>query len=356
VLIQGGDYSATTQSLVDDSAKDSCANPVLIQSAPGATVTFGMIDDNNAQKGASWLALKNINLTRVVNITGGHNVTLDGVSGGTVYIGGAQHVLIENSTFGPCYSGTPVTGSCTNNFKIDSSWQYTNGGPVFGTDDITVIHNTIHNYINNAPPPNDHFECTFVRGGQDIMIDSNHIHVCQHYGIMLQPVNAGPDGIPGDNLVIQNNWIDETEDYGQTDNLRGAIDLGANTGQVVNTLIRYNSFASYDGVWLESALSGVGSGIRIYGNVGGNGWPNGNYAGSCIPGVNYGYNIWRGGTACSSTDTTVATLPYVNQTDGSEDYHLNCGSLLDVRRRSHGGHKRVGERLSYRRCRHLANR
>ena len=55
-------------------------------------------------------------------LAGGKNVYLNQISGGSVGIYGDQHVLVQNSTFGPCYSGTVATGDCTNNTKIDTNW------------------------------------------------------------------------------------------------------------------------------------------------------------------------------------------------------------------------------------------
>jgi len=316
-MVRAGNYSAQRQALLDEASKDRCLAPVQIEAAPGARAVFGTIDDNIVTRGASWVTFTNLDVTDTINLVGASHITLSGIQGGTVYIGGAQHVLIEDSRFGPCYSGTPVVGDCTTNFKIDSGWQYAVGGPSFTTDGVIVRHNTLADYVNNA---NSHFECMFIRGGENIVIDANVFHVCQHYGIFLQPATAGYDV----NTTIENNLFDETEDFGMRDNRPGAVDVASDgPAPLTRVLIRFNSFAPYDGVFNEALNDRIGPGVQVVGNIGGDAWYH-----PCIGGITYADNLWNG-SRCGTTDRVTARLPYVDSTRGHEDFHLRPHTVAD---------------------------
>jgi hypothetical protein len=338
IEIEPGSYN--TQDLDDVSALDSCAAPVVMEGA--STSSPPVIAGVTAQyvgTGASNFVLEGISQTATscssdqgggcdnIFLAGGKNVYLNQISGGSVGIYGDQHVLVQNSTFGPCYSGTVATGDCTNNTKIDTNW--VNCSSSCPTSDVTFIGNSFNQFINNG---DSHFECIFLRGGNEIMIDSNHFHICQLQGIMIQPTDGSLN-----ETVIQNNWLDEIENsvssppyydtsYVAADTRSNAIDFAGNTateGQnEAGIIIRYNSLNPYSAIMFDGGATPSGPNT-IYGNMAG-------VNSACIPNATYGYNIFLAGQqTCASTDTTVSSLPFVNAGYGSEDFHLTCNSPAD---------------------------
>jgi len=303
VDIETGQY-ANTEDIQEDPALDSCTTPVVFQSAPGARVTLDNVEAGNygdvTTNGASWWTLRDVALgNRLQVLPPAHNVTIDHIHGGSFYVNGVHNMTIENSTFGPCYSGSLVTGQCDNNSKVDSG--YNSGGTIYTTTDVNIVHNTIHDYINNG---STHFECVFIVGGTNITFDANRFDYCQNYGIFMQPYS----GQPFNNVVIENNWFYRTED--DAGSTIYAVDFGGNGAPISNVLIQFNNFAPDEGVTDDGGPL-VGTNDRVIGNIGGDRWYE-----PCIRGVTYADNIWNG-RACSSTDRVVRHLPYVDASTGN---------------------------------------
>jgi hypothetical protein len=271
-------------------------------------VEAGHFGDATTDGGSSW-TLKSVSLgDRITLMPPAHDVTLQGIRGGSFYINGARHVVIEDSSFGPCYSGTAETGHCTSNSKIDAS--YDSGGRTYTTSDITLEHNVIHDYINNA---DSHFECLFLVGGDRILIDANVFSDCQNYGIFMQPY-TGP-GFAG--LVIQNNLFYSTKGSNGSSRIY-AVDFGGNGSPIDNVLIRFNSFAPTQGITDDGGPPG--SGDVIIGNIVG-------YSGTspCIAGVTYVHNVQLG-ARCGPSDIAVRRLPYASG-PGPTDFSLTSHSV-----------------------------
>ena len=318
VNIDAGNYSAITQNLVDRSALDSFSSPVVFEAGPGvtrSTAVFGTINAGNYEEettnGASHWTLQGVTVTRVVTLMApAQHVVINDVQGGTVYINGAQNVTVENSNWGPCYSGTPATGDCTSNFKIDPEW--TVSGVAYYTTNIDIFRNEFYHFYNNGQT---HFECMFLNGGVNETVDSNKFMGCQNYGIFLQPYS----GVGFTNLVIENNWFAETAG-GEFNSRIYAVDFGTNGTAISNVLIRYNSFAADEGI-TDDGENPPGTNDAVIGNI------IGNSGTDCINGVTYAYNIWNYSHTCGPGDRDISSLPYVDQAVGAENFHLIPGSI-----------------------------
>jgi hypothetical protein len=166
----------------------------------------------------------------------------------------------------------------------------------------------------------------FLRGGTEVMLDANHFHTCQLHAVFIQPVSSIGK------TIIQNNWVDETENsvltspyydrsYKASDtNAQGFEFAGDN---ITGLTIRYNTLSPYTSIIQTSGSVPAGSADYIYGNIAGEN-------SGCIGNVTYGYNIYLNGqSTCAATDMTVSALPLVNQAYGSEDFHLTCDSAAD---------------------------
>lgn len=310
VDIDPGNYPVT-QDIQDDPALDACTTPVVFQPAPGARVTLANVEAGNygdvTTNGASWWTLRDVSLgNRLAVLPPAHNVTLDHIRGGSFYLNGVRDMRIENSTFGPCYSGRILTGECDNNSKVDSG--YDSGGSAYTTTGVDIVDNTFHDYLNNG---DTHFECMFMVGGTDITFNGNHFAHCQNYGIFIQPYS----GQPYNKIVIENNSFYKTrDDAGST---IYAVDFGGNGGNISNMLIRDNRFAPDEGV-TEDGGPLVGTNDRVIGNVGGDYWYE-----PCIAGITYADNVWNG-RPCSATDKVMRRLPYVDAAVG--DLRLQSGA------------------------------
>jgi hypothetical protein len=313
VQIGPGDYIAT-QDIQDNPRLDNCSKPVVFtSSAKGrvylASVEAGQFGDATTNGGSSW-TLENVSLgDRITLLPPAHDVTLRGIHGGSFYVDGAQHVLIEGSTFGPCFSGVPQSGHCTNNSKIDASYQ--SGGRTYTTSDVVVRHNVLHHYVNDA---DSHFECLFLAGGDGITIDANVFADCENYGIFMQPYTEV--GFAG--LVIENNVFYSTQASNGSARIY-ALDFGGNGSPIDNVLIRFNSFAPNEGITDDGAPPG--SGDVVLGNIVG-------YSGTkpCIAGVTYAYDIELD-ARCGPTNVAVRRLPYADRSAGAAAFSLTPSSV-----------------------------
>jgi hypothetical protein len=321
ILIEGGDYSGTSPLIRDKSALDSCTAPVLMTPGPGQSPTFGDINDGDFLSntpGGSNLIIYNVSLTGTggstdrITAEDASNIVFESIHGGAFYVNDAHHLLIENSSFGPCATGTVASGGCHSNDKIDAGGFTAPGHS--NTTDVTVRGNTFHDFLCNSS--GCHFECIFASGGTGIMIDSNTFERCQLQTVFIQPATSTANWL--NYLTIQNNWVMQDED--SNNNPRAyAIDTGSNNGPPNNVVVRFNSFDSSSGI--TNSSGSVGN-MQIVGNI----LP---WTGSCISGASYGFNIFVGGRACGTGDRTISSLPYVNSATGSQDFHLKCNSAAN---------------------------
>jgi hypothetical protein len=317
ILIESGNYSGTSQLIRDKTALDACTAPVVMTAGPGQSPIFGEIHDGNMltnTPGGSNLVIYNVALTGASGSTDritaedATNVVFEAIHGGAFYVNDAHHVLIENSSFGPCATGTVASGGCHSNSKIDAGG-FTAPGHV-NTSDLTVRRNTFHDFSCNSS--GCHFECIFVSGGTGIMIDSNTFERCQLQTVFIQPATSTANWL--NYLTIQNNWIMQDEDSNNNPR-QYAIDVGANNGPPANVVVRYNSFDATSGVTNSSGSAGN---MQIVGNI----LP---WTGNCVAGASYGYNLFlTGRSTCGVGDRTASSPPYVNASVGAQDFHLRC--------------------------------
>jgi hypothetical protein len=335
VLIQegvyGGPVSGIYQHMYANPALQSCSKPVTFESAPGAAVhVYGiMLGEGEGTSGPTWLVIRNLSIYYAIAVDRAtHNITVDEIHGGMMFMKGVHHLLAENSTFGPCRAienkdaGTEQY-PCTQNFKINSeSEEQGNPGT---TESVTVRNSTIHEFTEYKA----HFECVYLAGGRYIMFDSNKFDICQLNGIFIEPgYGTSNPKLWLTHLTIQNNWFNRTQvgggQAGEGSTRSEAISLAGPAP--TNVLIRYNSFGESEGV-REEAASGEMENLNIVGNIGGNGGFG--RTGPCVSRAQYAYNLWGPGDGpaekCASTDQTTTSLPYVS-TAGAGDFHLIPGS------------------------------
>jgi chitodextrinase len=308
------------QFIKQKAALDSCTSPVVIQSATGnrADVVFGRIlSESNYgtySGAASWFTLQHVTvLDRFEATQPGHNFTLNDIDGGTFDLNGVQHVVIENSDWGPCNSdNTDSSSYCHDPAKIQS------GGGGGLTEDVLLYRNNIHDWTFTQ----NHLTCLAPWGGNDITIDSNHIWNCDVFGIEVSSVGSGNCATDPswDHLVIQNNWFGRINQ--ETPINTNAV-VFTHGGVWTNTLIRYNSFAGISAIATTSSPPCEVAGVTAIGNVGA--------FENCVPGMTYKYNVWAGSGTCGTGDVDAPGLPYANTSDQAPaDYHLSgaAGSTL----------------------------
>lgn len=332
VDIDAGDYSGTTQNLVNEPSLDACSSPVVFEPAPGvkrSSVIFGTIRSGylgqDRTTGASNWTLKDVTVKTLITLMApADHVIINHIQGGTMYINGARNFTLENSNLGPCYNTLPGPDpevTCQSNFKIDPQWKQPTGA-VYNTTNIDLFHNVFHDFIdNNTNPSTDHDECIFLNGGADITVNSNKFYDCQLYGIFIQPYS----GVGFTNLLIENNSFSRTQNSGSNTNPAGiprdsAVDFGTNSTAINNALVRFNSFSADEGI-TDDGHNPPGTNDRVVGNIIGD-----SGAANCIRGVIYAYNIW-GGHDCGSTDISVSRLPYVDASPDSGDFELTPHSV-----------------------------
>jgi chitodextrinase len=300
-----------SQTIVEKTGLNACANPVTFQPVQGAAVTVsGRIflgsAGGYATNGPANLVLRGFSYTDSIQIwSDARNILVDGVNGGGFLVQGANGVTVRDSDFGPCNSSPP--GQCERVFILDGR-----GAGESPTTDILFENNRIHDFVISAP--GDHHECMFTTGGTNVTIRGNRFWNCHTYAI----ATGGRSYSDYDNWIIENNWFGRTCCFGTSD--RGSAIVMGGPVPVSDTLIRFNSFGPGQAVVTEGAS--VGGNVRVLGNILG--------AKSCVPGISYSYNLTLGG-GCSSTDRTVAQLPYVNPSVlGDGDYHLVPGSAAEA--------------------------
>ena len=348
VNIDAGTYG--DQNIMDKTALDSCSQPVVFQAAPGLSrsqVVLGndaqnSIDTGDSGNPASDFTVQNVTVTSNITLLAcngntascsnpgpSHNVTINNVQGGSLFIN-ANNVTVENSNLGPCYNLISLPSGQTNNngypgpsYSPNPAVKCNSNIKIAGGSGLVFKNNVVHDFLDDdSNGAYNHFECMFVAAGSNITIDSNKFYDCQIYSIMIQDF-----GGPITGLTIENNWIwanqggmlgctsngnCPAENAGGTD--EDAINFANSDNQTTNVLIRYNSFDPCCGIGQEGSV--IGANTRAMGNI------LGPAAGHCISGITFSYNLWESGqSTCGTGDRSTSTNPFV--TTG------NYGSTLD---------------------------
>jgi PA14 domain len=297
-----------TQTITENPSLSTCAEPVTFQPVDGAQVTvndhvhLGSCRGCYSRDAPSHLVFRGFAYTVGFGIWGdASDILLDKLNGGGFFIQGVNGVTVRDSDFGPCNSSPP--SFCSRAFVNDDR-----GNDPTATRNVLIERNVFHDFRINVS--GDHWECMFTTGGTNVTIRGNHFYNCETYAIAT---GARPYS-DYENWVIENNWFGRTCCFGTSDR-SSSIVMGGSV-PVSDMLIRFNSFAPGQAVVTEGGT--VGPNVRVLGNILG--------AKTCVAGISYSYNLTLVG-ACSSTDRTVAVLPYVNLSlRGDGDYHLIPGS------------------------------
>jgi hypothetical protein len=301
VEVAAGNYTGM-QTLLADASKTSM---VTFQPAQGANVSFDEVyfGVNQGAAGASWVTLKDFSVPQDVAMFTAQHITLDGINGGSVYVRGTQHVLVQNSDLGPCQSSGPNV--CQSNNKVDTPLQGETEA-----NDITFKNNIIHDStITNV---NDHFECFFIRGGNNLTFDWNKFYNCWTYDLMFQSLTPIT-------MTLQNNWFGLTSQFGGGSRQSAICYCG---GQVGSVMMRYNSFAPGESFVTENG-NPPGT-VTAIGNIFGSSGSRPDY--DCPGNVTFDYNVWLGGSSCGTHAVNAgANLPYINSANVGPnwDYHLS---------------------------------
>jgi hypothetical protein len=311
VEVAAGTYP--TQEIDQDTSKNSATSMVTFQPASGASVTInGSLSIGNGQgtAAASWVTVKNMAVTSDTQaFTPGKNIEFDNIDGGDFYLRGVQNVLVNGGDWGPCNSSAigNAADACSSPAKIDSP-----SGGEQANNNITIQNANFHDFLITRS--GDHFECLDVWGGANVTVQNSKFWNCEIYDISVAPGAGACVGMP--NLTIQNNWFGRSENQGGAARI-SAVELDTRCVGFSNAVVRFNSFASGQGMDLEAGTTG--SGLSAVGNIFGIG-----ASSNCITGVAYSYNVWQSGS-CGTGDVNTgnAAPPYVNGSDGAAmDYHL----------------------------------
>jgi hypothetical protein len=208
-------------------------------------------------------------------------------------------VSILDSDIGPAYqpgAETPV------NF-------ITYGGP----DDarvparnVLIDNSYIHDFRRGTIA--DHMECIQIAGGDGITIRRTKFQRCDIFALYFTQW-AGPD--PPKNILIENNWFDDSTTDGQPGGTTYTVWFSDNMERFENITVRYNTAKQSLAMGLNPKL-----GVRFVGNIA----PLPQFG--CLEDVTYAYNVWNG-ARCSPTDLNAAAT-FVDEP--AFDLHLAPGS------------------------------
>jgi len=337
VEIAGGNYPSQAIEFRTELRNTPCAPSntsrcVTFAPAPGATVTV----DGNVEIRGSGVRLKgtpspsggmptrnrkfNTRISGYVSVEATSDsrwpdhVVLDGINTGNFAVGGSDYVTLRNVDVGP--SLLDWAGRCTRlENRITANGGYAHE-PRYVTLDRVRVHN--QNRTQNAADNGCHTGGLFLIAGSYITIRNSVFSQNVVYNIQVQNFGGG-DNPP--NVTLENNWFGcpvenlyvpggETTCNGQ-DDIQFAAALPSR-----NWLIRYNSFGGGIGEYRDGASY---ENIRVVGNVGSG-------SSSCLTGVVYGFNAWRGGRPCAATDVMLPRSPFASDSPGSEDFTLQPGT------------------------------
>jgi hypothetical protein len=171
-----------------------------------------------------------------------HDVIFDDVSAGAFNAGSTSYVTFENSDFGPEYAS-------------GSSAIFINGCTVSGTSTVgnhfAMVHNTVHDYIQDVAAGSAHFEGIHAQGGTETLISRNIFKNITQQDISVQPnCGSGQSFCSEDNMLIENNVFDKACSDPSQPSFCGPVSGGGTTFicdnttgiSVQNITVRFNSY------------------------------------------------------------------------------------------------------------------
>jgi hypothetical protein len=318
------DYSAGAdqdQQIFEDATISACgdSNRVVIRAEAGTRPVFRHIRLGDFVGNCGTNSPDNLTIMGFAVVWGvdvehdAQNITIDDFAGGAFGVGGncgAQgapvNVLISNSEWGPCESNGGTGVDCRNQYTDDPG---EGKNKISDGANVIVDGNVIHDFIITDE---NHFECIWSNGGDDVEIRNNWFYNCVTNHIALDS-----QGMTG-TWIFENNW------FGYNQSANAGLKWGLNTSCPSGTvIIRFNSFAEGSSAGNEDDNLTC-SNIYYIGNIFGERY-------SCESGAVYSYNLYRDASTCSGTgDQTIASMPYVNDDDlDAADYHLTGTTVAD---------------------------
>jgi hypothetical protein len=324
VQVAGGSYPA--QTLLYDAPKEGATQNVVFQPAAGASVTIdGNINISNHRfvKGASHVTFKDLTLLGDVNLEGcgvpdGEQCPPDATSGTNDLT--FQNLRVKGSVAFLCHSCSNVqilggTWGPDNYFPCSGSL-HPEVSPAYDSTSFVKLKRPNHILIDGARFQNfarcsvaDHTECLQFEPADYVTIRNSVFTKCDTITLAFFDSLAGDSKSPAgyaapDHIVLENNFIDHSYDA-----TGGPTYNGLQFNGCTNCVIRNNS-------WLQNthlpSEGDVSFNIVVVGNLG----PQSDCGGD---GIVFSHNVFQG-VACSSTDTTVPELGFVNP--ATLDLHL----------------------------------
>ncbi|MFN0153268.1 MAG: recombinase family protein [Gaiella sp.] len=210
---------------------------------------------------------------------GSQRIVLRNLRAPNFYIRGAQNVLVDRGTYGPCTTDG-VTAVCANS-KIDGN------DPKFSlASDITIQGVRFQDY-RIVPGSGAHFECLFVRAGVRVSILRSVFERCEFFDIFVQY-----SGQPLTDLRVEGNLFHAPlQDVNVERDT--AFELSGRGYLFERVTLRRNSFIN------SFPFLDDGTGAGLAGSV-----VEANIAKTlgCMPGVTYIRNATQRGEPCGATD------------------------------------------------------
>jgi hypothetical protein len=242
-----------------------------------------------------------------------HNVTLEGIDGGSLGTYTSENVVVRDMDVGPV-----VLNACN---RPESKIGPNIDAELFSPRNITWERVVVHGMDRDASAAQAgcHYGGLFVVSASGVTIRESVFTENIVYNIQVQNYV----GSPATNVTVQNTWfgcpvLAVSEAPVKTCNGQASIQFNAAT-TFTDWLIRYNSFAASDATSAGGNRASF-SNVRFVGNAG-------RRPGNDVcrrAGVSFSNNAWVGAT-CGSSDKSIAN-PFVNIGPGQEDLHLRPGT------------------------------
>ena len=242
-----------------------------------------------------------------------HNVTLEGIDGGSLGTYTSENVVVRDIDAGPV-----VLSACN---RPESKIGPNVDAELFTPRNITWERVVVHGMDRDASAAQAgcHYGGLFIVSVSGLTIRESVFSENIVYNIQVQNYV----GTPASNVTIQNSWfgcpvLAVYESASKICNGQASIQFNASS-TFSDWLIRYNSFSGSDAIHAGGGRASF-SNARFVGNAGKR--PGNDICGRA--GVTYSRNAWIGAT-CGATDTSI-TNPFVSVEPGQEDLRLVAGS------------------------------